>query len=192
MADVSDKGVPAALFMALSRSYVRVYSYPRGRAFQMSSLENILQAVNDSLADGNQSNMFVTLFYGLFDPKQRNLRYVNAGHNPPLLVSPDHKQAEFVSGKGIALGVFDGVGFEEHTLTLKCGQAIVFYTDGVTEARNLSGEFYGEERLVRAATACIDQDAEGMIAQLRGDLDAFVCDAPQADDISLMVFKMVR
>ena len=134
IADVSDKGVPAALFMALSRSYVRVYSNPRGEALQTLSLENILQAVNDSLADGNQSNMFVTLFYGLFDPQRRSLHYVNAGHNPPLLLRSINGQTEFIGGNGMALGVFEGVGFEEHDLVLQRGQAIIFYTDGVTEA----------------------------------------------------------
>jgi len=191
VADVSDKGVPAALFMALSRSYVRVYSNPKSKAFRMSSLENVLQAVNDSLAEGNESNMFVTLFYGLLDLKTRGLRYVNAGHNPPMLVGPGEGQASFISGKGIALGVFGGVSFEEHELTLERGQAIVFYTDGVTEARNPAGEFYGEERLTHSATACIDLDAEGIVAHIRRDLETFVADAPQADDISILVLKIM-
>jgi len=191
IADVSDKGVPAALFMALSRSYVRVYSHPKGKAFQMSSLESVLQAVNDSLADGNQSSMFVTLFYGLLDPQTRGLRYVNAGHNPPLLVGLDEGQASFISGKGIALGIFEGVSFEEHNLTLERGQAIIFYTDGVTEARDPSGEFYGEGRLIHAVTACMGLDAEGMVAHIRRDLETFVADAPQADDISLLVLKII-
>jgi sigma-B regulation protein RsbU (phosphoserine phosphatase) len=190
MADVSDKGVPAALFMALSRSYVRVYSYPKGRAFQMASLESVLQAVNDSLAEGNPSSMFVTLFYGLLDVQNRHLSYVNAGHNPPLLVTPGQGQPEFISGNGIALGVFEGMDFAENHLDLERGQAIIFYTDGVTEARNPQEALYGEERLVQAAAACIDLDAEGIVAYLRRDLEAFVADAPQADDISLMVLKV--
>ena len=189
MADVSDKGVPAALFMALSRSYVRVYSNPKGRAFQMASLESILQAVNDSLAEGNPSSMFVTLFYGLLDVHNRSLRYINAGHNPPLLVKPG-LQPEFISGGGTALGVFEGLGFEEYHLDLERGQAMLFYTDGVTEARNPQDELYGEERLVQSAGACVDLDAEGIVEHIRHDLEVFVADAPQADDITLMVLKV--
>jgi serine phosphatase RsbU (regulator of sigma subunit)/CHASE2 domain-containing sensor protein len=191
IADVSDKGVPAALFMALSRSYVRVYSHPKGGTFQMTSLESVLQAVNDSLVDGNPSSMFVTLFYGLLDPHTRRLHYVNAGHNPPLLVRPGIGQTEFISGNGMALGVFDGIGFEEYDLALERGQAIIFYTDGVTEARSPSGELYGEERLIHAGSACIDLDAEGIVAHIRRDLETFVADAPQADDISLLVLKII-
>jgi sigma-B regulation protein RsbU (phosphoserine phosphatase) len=82
------------------------------------------------------------------------------------------------------------MGFEENQLDLAPGQAIIFYTDGVTEARNPQDELYGEERLIQSAGACIEQDAEGIVAYIRRDLEAFVADAPQADDISLMVLKV--
>ncbi|MBM3143774.1 MAG: CHASE2 domain-containing protein [Chloroflexi bacterium] len=191
IADVSDKGVPAALFMALSRSYVRVYSNPSGKAFDMPSLEAVLQAVNDSLVEGNEKNMFVTLFYAVFDPQTCSLHYVNAGHNPPLLIEPGEGRASFISGKGLALGVFGGVNFEEHSLALERGQGIIFYTDGVTEARGPTGEIYGEERLVNAAAAGIGLEAEAAVTHIRRDLEAFVADAPQADDISLLVLKII-
>ncbi len=191
IADVSDKGVPAALFMALSRSYVRVYSNPRGNIKPPASLEKVLQAVNDSLVEGNQANMFVTLFYGLLDSQKRSLHYVNAGHNPPLLVRPVNAPAEFINGKGMALGVFEGVGFEENDLVLQRGQVLVFYTDGVTEARDASGAFYGEEHLVQAANACMDKGAEEVVAYIRADLESFVSGAPQSDDITLMVLKIL-
>src|SRR5881227_1504357 len=144
IADVSGKGVPAALLMAFLRASLRAASHI-GYAPQIS-----MSKVNYLLWESIERNQFVTAFYGILDATNRTLAYSNAGHNPPLLIDADGK-TRFEERGGVPLGMFRDSRYYEYYATIEPGQMLVLYTDGVTEAMNPSGEEYGGQRLVAAA-----------------------------------------
>ncbi len=183
IADVSGKGVPAALFMALSRTLIRA-----------STLRNqdparSIREANRAIALDSKTCMFVTLFYAVLDARERSLAYVNAGHNPPLLFRPDGEVLH-LSGRGIALGILDEIDPEVVRIGLGSGDMLVLYTDGVTEATNESDEEYGLERL-EAFVRGLPEDlpAADAVAAIVQDVADFAGTAPQFDDITLVVLK---
>ncbi|MDV2481495.1 SpoIIE family protein phosphatase [Methanoculleus sp. Wushi-C6] len=184
IADVSGKGVPAALFMALSRTLVRASA-----SESSDPVRSILEA-NRYICMDSKTCMFVTLFYGILDTRKGTFTYVNAGHNPPLLFRAGSSEAELLQGKGIALGIFDDIELELVELRLNPGDTVVFYTDGVNEATNERDEEYGMERLKAFIPGLLDRQAREMIEAIVEDVTAFAGDRPQFDDITLVVLKV--
>jgi serine phosphatase RsbU (regulator of sigma subunit) len=183
VADVSDKGVPAALFMALSRSLVRAYS------LEYESVPAALAAFNAFVAADNPSSMFVTLFYATLEPEARRLAYINAGHNPPILVRGRERQVVLLRAHGIALGIWPEVELEEHPLQLEPEDVVVLYTDGVTEAFNAGHEMFGEERLIEVVRGCPATSAQELLVAIEAEVATFTDGAAQSDDITLLVLR---
>lgn len=183
IADVSDKGIPAALFMAMARSLIRAMvlsDRPPAQALRRAS-----QLI---LAD-SRTDMFVTLFYAAFDPATGRVTYVNAGHNPPLLFRADPGSVAQLRADGVALGAVEDIELNTWELTLDAGDMIVMYTDGVTEAINSYYEPFGVERLVHLILEHHDLSPAGLIAKINQALAEFVGDEPIFDDAALVVLK---
>ena len=181
VADVSDKGVPAALFMMSSRTLIRAMS------IGSATPGEVLASVNELLLEDNDSTMFVTLFYAVYDPENGTFTYANGGHNPPLLVHSDGSSEELPLTGGIALGLVPDFEYEEHTLRLMPGDALILYTDGVTEAMNEDQEEFTVPRLVEVFKASPPIDAEDTTGRVFGAVHDFAGDADQSDDITCMV-----
>ncbi len=183
MADVSDKGMSAALYMALTRSLIHA------EAKRSSSPRKVLLSVHRLLLDMSQADMFVTVFYGVLDPAQSNLRYARAGHDRPLLFSPTTNEWRFLTGKGTALGFVEEVSLEEVDVDLRPGDLLIFYTDGITDANSPAGEFFGSERLRETVCAAGGLGANDMCDHIFEHVDQFQTGAVQHDDMALLVVK---
>ncbi len=184
IADVSDKGVPAALFMALSRSLMRA------AALDGSSPCLAVERANRWITRDSQSGMFVTLFYGLLDPATGELTYTNAGHNPPLLLRTDGGVQPLMT-PGLALGVIESATLNEATTMLAVGDVLVCYTDGVTEAINANEDEYSVARLTALAQQHQAASAEAIVAAILHDLNQHTGALPAFDDVTLVVIKRV-
>jgi serine phosphatase RsbU (regulator of sigma subunit) len=186
IADVTDKGTGAALYMALSRTLVRTYAleYPE-------QPEKALHAANKRLLLDSRSSMFVTLFYGVLDPASGTLRYANAGHNPPLHL-PRGGEPRLLRNTGIPLGVMHGAAWTTESATIGPNELLVLYTDGVSEAQNARGELFDMARLLEAARAAPANDAQAVQGEILAAVDRFTGDAPQGDDITLLVVARLR
>jgi serine phosphatase RsbU (regulator of sigma subunit) len=183
IADVADKGTAAALYMALSRTLIRTYAVEHHTRPDFA-----LRVANNRILTDTQVDMFVTVFYGVLDPNNGRLMYCNAGHNPPLLLkAEDGGGVQKLLRTGLPLGIFPGRTWEHKTVQLDVGDVLVLYTDGVTEAQDLQESFFGEERLLAAALATRGHSARNIRASLLKEIHTFVGDAPQFDDIALMV-----
>jgi len=180
IADVTDKGTGAALFMALSRTLIRTYAfeYPE-------QPEKALHAANKRILLDSRSSMFVTVFYGILDPASGTLRYCNAGHNPPYLLS-DRAEPRPLRNTGIPLGIVRDTTWTAETVRLEPGDVLVLYTDGVSEAQNSNGEFFDTERLLDAARSCRERTALEVQDAILAAVDRFVGDAAQFDDLTVM------
>ena len=183
IADVSGKGVPAALFMALSRTIVRA------KATRSSGVREVIRDANSLITADAKSGMFVTLFYAVLDLSERTLTYVSAGHNPPVIFKAKTRTLMRLDAKGIALGAIADIELEERKIILDGGDTVVFYTDGVTEAMNKSMEQFVEERLITTIKVNHELSANDMIEKIKGEVLAFCGDEPQFDDITLMALK---
>jgi sigma-B regulation protein RsbU (phosphoserine phosphatase) len=183
--DVSGKGVSAALYMALCRTQI----HASGAAIA-DPAEAILRA-NRLIYDDGRSGMFITVFYAVLDPDNLTLSYVNAGHNPPLLIRGDPPTAQLLEGKGIALGVIED--FENRTMTfpLQHGDLIILYTDGVTEAFDKNEDYYGEERMIAAVARNRLLPIQDIKDALLADIRLFTGSAPQSDDITCILIKVL-
>lgn len=183
--DVSGKGVPAALFMAITRAAHRFIS---GLGI---GAEQVAYHINNSFADGNDTGMFVTLFIGIIDLKTGRMEYCNAGHNPIIVISPDG-QAGFLHAKtNMAAGLFENVPYEAEVLQLEKGSRLVLYTDGISEAESRSQEMYGEERLLAYSNSVRQgggsrEFTEGLIADVRRFTDG----NEQNDDITVLTITL--
>jgi len=187
VADVTDKGAGAALYMALSCTLIRTYAVEHAAQPALA-----LGAVNRRILADTHTDMFVTAFVGVLDLKGGTLRYGNAGHNPPYLFgaregggAPGVVQA--LTRTGLPLGMLKDVTWEQRTVQLEPGDALVLYTDGITEAQNEQQEFFGEDRLLACVRAHVGRPAQGIRDAIVADVHRFVGDAPQFDDIALMV-----
>jgi len=189
IADVADKGTGAALYMALSRTLIRTY------AIQYHTRPDfVLRVANRRILMDTDANLFVTVFYAVLDPRTGTLTYCNAGHNPPLVLSAgDPGPVRKLRRTGIPLGIFEGETWEQGAVRLAPGDVLLLYTDGVTDAENGDGEFFGEERLLEVAkTNCRDNSAQGLQDAVLAAVHGYVGDAPQFDDITLMVVSRER
>jgi serine phosphatase RsbU (regulator of sigma subunit)/putative methionine-R-sulfoxide reductase with GAF domain len=184
IADVADKGVPAALFMVLTRTLVRA------AVFENHSPAEAMKRVNDLLIPDTRQGMFVTGVYAVLDMETNELTYVNAGHNPPLWVKDDGS-IERLTRTAIALGVVTGEPVVQRTIHLEAGDGLLLYTDGLTESFNNEGTFYGEERLMEAILANQCASAHELIDVVEKSLLDFVRDVPPADDLTMLALRRV-
>jgi serine phosphatase RsbU (regulator of sigma subunit) len=188
MADVSDKGAGAALYMALSCTLIRTYAtvYPR-------QPELVLGTVNRRILNDTSAHQFVTVFYGILDPATGMLVYGNAGHCPPLHFPRDGKGAHELVGTGIPLGILEGSTWDQKTAQLGPGDLLVLYTDGITEAYREASSLFGEERLLRSVQASLGTAGsqrptpQQIQDHILADVDRFVDGAPRSDDIALTI-----
>lgn len=184
IADVADKGMPAALFMALTRTLMRA------AAAEGRSPSSALRRVNDLLVPDARHGMFVTALYAILSLETGRLVYASAGHHPPLVVRYSARSIEQLERGEIALGVVEGAQFHEHETVLAPDDYMVLYTDGITEAVSPQRAFYGEERLrdvIQAPSG--DHSAEAVLNAVLDSVAAFVGDSPPSDDLTLMVVR---
>jgi sigma-B regulation protein RsbU (phosphoserine phosphatase) len=182
VADVSGKGVPAALLMAFLRASLRA-------AIHIGYAPHISMAkVNYLLWESIERNQFVTAFYGVLDASNKTLAYTNAGHNPPLLLDGDGS-ARFIERGGLPLGMFRDTRYYEYYLSIEPGQVLVLYTDGVTEATNASGEEYGLARLEQIVRAARHLSARQMIDFIYKDVLEWTEGRGATDDITFFIVK---
>jgi phosphoserine phosphatase RsbU/P len=182
IADVSGKGVPAALLMAFLRASLRAATHI-GYSPHVS-----MSKVNYLLWESIERNQFVTAFYGLLDATNRTLTYTNAGHNPPLLIDAEGNTKSIDSG-GVPLGMFRDTRYYEHYLTINPGQLLLLYTDGVTEAFNSAGEEYGTKRLMEAAKNGRHLPARALIDFIHADMIEWTGGLGATDDITFFIVK---
>lgn len=183
IADVADKGVGPALYMALSRTLIRTY------AIEFDAKPDIVFfATNERILNDTEANLFVTVFYGILDLVSGKLSYCNAGHNPPFLMRPGESDGiKPLRRTGIPIGIESGVTWAEEEVQIHPGDVLVLYTDGVPDAQNLSGQFFGEQKLVESAQVTLGRSAEQIQQAILNQVYGFVGEAPQFDDITLIV-----
>ena len=181
IADVSDKGVPAALFMMSSRTLLK------GAAIGTDDPGEALGEVNKLLHEENEALMFVTVLYSIYDSATGKLTYSNGGHDAPLLVRPDGSSELLPLTNGVALGIAPDVEFSSNSVQLEPGEAVVLYTDGVTEAMNSKGEQFGVERMHHVFAASPPKNSEQAAQTMFEAVREFVGDAQQFDDITCLV-----
>lgn len=188
IADVADKGMGAALYMALSRTLIRTYAagYPERP-------DLALQAANDRILADTEADLFVTVFYGILDPAGGTLTYCNAGHNPPFwLASGGHPETggpdpiQLLPGRGIALGVVQDPGWGYSNIEIGPGQALLLYTDGIVDAHDPALAPFGSERILETAMSNLGRPAGSILEDLLSRLQRFTEDQPQFDDITLI------
>jgi len=184
IADVADKGIPAALFMALTRTLMRA------AVLQSNSPAEALRNVNDLLYPDCEQGMFVTAVYGALDPQTGLFTYANAGHNPPLWLHDGH--IDLLARTGVALGVIERAEMFERCIELSAGDLLVFYTDGITEAFSAEGEIFGDQRLQEILTSHTDEHVEEILTRLDTAVTDFVGDYPVSDDITLIGLKRIE
>ncbi len=183
VADVSDKGVPAAMFMMSSRTLLK------GAAIGAVEPSAVLKEVNDLLVTENDSAMFVTVCYAIYNHATGKLFYANGGHNAPLLVRADGTTEYLEMPPGFALGIVPGAEMGGGSVDLEKDDAILFYTDGVTEAGNEENELFGEERLAELGSKLAGSDAKTFCEEVVRAVHEFSGNAPQSDDITSLVLK---
>jgi sigma-B regulation protein RsbU (phosphoserine phosphatase) len=181
VADVADKGIPAALFMALTRALVRA------AALTLQNPTEALAHVNDLLIPDTQHGMFVTALYGVVSLDTGRLVYANAGHLPPLVWRHQTQSLERPGKGGLALGLMEGAKSPEQIIDLLPGDCVILYTDGVTDALSASGEFYGDQRLQDCIRSAEFTSAQSLLGVIDASLSAFVGETPPADDLTLTV-----
>ena len=174
--DVSGKGVPASLVMAVTRSLFRTVSAHE------DSASKIVTTMNNSMADMNESSMFVTFFCGILDLKTGHLSFCNAGHNPPMIITDNIRILEVQPN--LPLGIMQGMTFVEQEANLKYDDALFLYTDGLTEAENNDHELFGEQRVDKVLRT--RRDSQGHLDAMKEAVAEFVGDAPQSDDLTML------
>ncbi|MEE1320102.1 MAG: SpoIIE family protein phosphatase [Acutalibacteraceae bacterium] len=181
-ADVSGKGIPAAMFMMTAKTIIRDLA-ERGL-----SVDEIFTLANEKLCENNESGMFVTAWMGKIDLSTGVLSFANAGHNPPVIVHADGECEYLKSRTGFVLAGMEGMKYRANEITLNKGDRIFIYTDGVTEATDKNEALYGEDRLMSYIDKNKGMKAEELLSGLKEDIDLFAGDTPQFDDITMLVF----
>lgn len=181
VADVSGKGIPAAMFMMTAKTVIKDLA-ERGL-----SVNEIFTRANEKLCENNESGMFVTAWMGILDLKTGRMQFANAGHNPPLLKHADGSFEYLKTRAGFVLAGMEGFQYRINEITLNPGERIFLYTDGVPEATNADNMLYGEDRLLSFMNANASMEARELLPALKSDIDAFVGEAPQFDDITMLM-----
>lgn len=184
IADVADKGMPAALFMAVTRTLVHA------AVLETKSPAEALKRVNDLLLPDTQQGMFVTAVYGELDVETGMFTYVNAGHNPPYVLKANG-DLEKLTRTAIALGVMENRNVEQKTISFDVGDSILLYTDGLTEAFSSAGELFGEARLMSVLKSLQDKSADEMIVNIEECLNEFIEANPLGDDLTMLAIRRV-
>ena len=184
IADVSGKGIPAAMFMMASKTLIK------GLTENGNDVDKVFDETNKKLCANNDAGMFLTAWMGLIDLNTGHLTYVNAGHNPPLLYRKN-KGFEFIKTKpSFILAGLETTKYKKYELDLNPGDGIYLYTDGVTEANDNSGNLYGEKRLYEVINKLSEKDTKDICLGIEEDVDAFASGAEQSDDITMLCFKL--
>jgi sigma-B regulation protein RsbU (phosphoserine phosphatase) len=183
IADVSGKGVPAALFMVITKTLIKNCSFCK-------SPKNVLESVNKKLCENNEADMFVTAFMGFYNIPSGRFAYVNAGHNPPLLKKHGRGYVFLETEPGFVLAWMENAKYNEKVLTLEPGDVLYLYTDGVTEAMNGKEELFSEERLVASLNANMDSAPKELLSAIKREVDNFADGTEQADDITMLALKV--
>ena len=183
IADVSGKGIPAAIFMAVSRTLIRATGIRGGSPADCITYSNKL------LAQDSVDCMFVTVFYGIVDVSTGAVTYCNAGHNPPYILTRKGEITPLPMSTDPMAGAIDGITYHEGTLQLESGDALVMFTDGVTEAMNTANEEFGEQRLEDTLEDVAMHNCQQMVEAIKADVAAFAGEAEQSDDITVLALK---
>ena len=183
IADVSGKGVPAAIFMAVSRTLIKA------TGLQGLPAEECLAKVNDILCGESVGSMFVTVFYGIYDATTGAVSFANAGHNPPYILRADGTVEKLSCSCNLVLGAVEGMPFTGESLQLNAGDALVMYTDGVTEAENRNHDQFGESRLEAELAELKGADSKQIVSGINAKVKEFINGAPQSDDITQLVIR---
>ena len=188
IADVSGKGIPAAMFMMKSKSVLKSFTQ------QGKVVNDVFVNANNVLSDDNDAGMFVTAWQGCIDLENGAIQYADAGHNPPVIKHKDGSAEYLVTRPNLVLGGMSGLKYKLNETKLEHGDIIYLYTDGITEATSAENELYGEERLlnvIKAYDNTDDADLKKLCEDIRADIDAFVKDAPQFDDMTMLALKYI-
>ena len=181
--DVSGKGITASLIMVKSMTLIQDY------AKHNEDLSEVFYEVNNLLCEGNVETLFVTCWLGKINFKTKKLSYVNAGHNPPLI--KQNENFEYLDIEpGLILAAMEDMPYETYEIQLKSGDAIILYTDGITEANSDYEEFYGEERLKNTINKHKNEDLEKIITSVKKDIDEFCGNPEQFDDMTMFAIKL--
>lgn len=184
IADVSGKGIPAALFMMTTKTLIKTL------ALKGISPAQVLDEANARLCENNETSMFVTAWIGILEISSGKFTFANAGHNPPLLKRKGEVFAPLKSRPGFVLAGMEGMRYHQVETAILPGDMLFLYTDGVTEAANPEEALYGEARLVRALEACCTPDLKAFLSGVKADIDAFSDGAAQFDDITMLVLRV--
>jgi serine phosphatase RsbU (regulator of sigma subunit) len=186
VADVADKGLGAALYMALSRTLIRTYAIE----YVDSPPEVIFFSANERILQDARANLFVTAFYGILDQETGILTYCNAGHNPPYLFNPGNgNTVTSLPPTGMPMGIEENALWQQATIQMQPGDVLVLYTDGITDALNEAEEFFKEERLVETVLANLHLPAQELQTAIMNKIQEFVGEASQFDDITLLILR---
>ena len=177
--DVSGKGIPASLLMASTISLLRTLS-------SGNSPSQIAYSLNNSIAERNEADMFVTFFIGMLDLRTGVMKYCNAGHTPPVLTSPDRTVAFFEMQSDLPLGILKNHDYQEYTYRFVSGSGILLYTDGITDAENEKNEFYTRERLLEIVTQNQELHPREFILSIINDIQSHIKSHELSDDLSML------
>ena len=183
MADVSGKGVPAALFMMASKILIN------DRAIMGGTPAEILQFVNDRICSNNQAEMFVTVWLGILDLDTGKVIAANAGHEYPVIRKAGEKYALLKDKHGFVVGGMEGVRYKDYEFTLEKGDSLFLYTDGIPEANNINEEQFGTDRMLDALNMDADASPEEILSTIKEEVNKFVGDAVQFDDLTMLCLK---
>ena len=181
-ADVSGKGIPAAMFMMTAKTIIK------DLAESGMAVNDIFTKANEKLCENNESGMFVTAWMGILDLNTGNVQFANAGHNPPLLKRADGSFEYLKTRAGFVLAGMEGVRYRVGEMRLNPGDRLFLYTDGVPEATNINNKLYGEDRLLSFMNQNASMEATKLLPALKANIDEFVGEAPQFDDITMLMF----
>ena len=153
-------------------------------------VDEVFTHANEKLCEGNDAGMFVTAWIGVLDLRTGLLSYANAGHNPPVIKKKDGQYEYLRTRANFILAGMEGVKYKKYEIQLQPGDEIYLYTDGVTEAQNMDNQLYGEERLLDSLNNCAELEVADICKRIRKDVDAFVGEADQFDDITMLCVKL--
>ena len=184
IADVSGKGVPAALFMMTAKTMIKDY------ALTKDSTSETFTAVNARLCEGNEAGMFATAWIGILDTRTMTMQYTNAGHNYPVLLRKGQPCELIKDRHGLFLAGMEFTRYKQSEIQLAPGDRILLYTDGVVEAHNHAKELYGEDRLQQVLDGARDCTGEKTLDRIFDDVNEFAAEVPQFDDITMVVLTI--